>query len=143
MNKLTDKPHLIFLITVPVLILIGFLSGDSVLSVNHYDTYYVISYFDIAILISGILGLIGLLYLIRIKFKKIVSKKLTAAHIVLTFGGSLLGLAMVPFYSTHIWDYQYNQNLTFILRGLLSIILLGQVIFPINLIFGLVKRKGI
>jgi cytochrome c oxidase subunit 1 len=65
MKFLINKPHLIFLLSIPIIMLIGILSGDTALDINVHDTYYIIAYLHIAILISilfGIIGLISILY---------------------------------------------------------------------------------
>ena len=67
MNKLIEKPHLIFLLSIPIIMLIGILSEDAVLDINVHDTYYVIAYLHLAILISILFGIFGIGYWIMLK----------------------------------------------------------------------------
>jgi heme/copper-type cytochrome/quinol oxidase subunit 1 len=62
MNRLIEKPHLIFLRTIPIIMIIGLLSEDAILDINVHDTYYVIGYLHLAILISIVFGIIGCVY---------------------------------------------------------------------------------
>nr|WP_246073353.1 cbb3-type cytochrome c oxidase subunit I [Formosa sediminum] len=53
--------------------LIGILSGDAVLDINVHDTYYVISHFHIATLISILFGIIEIGYWIMNKANRKLS----------------------------------------------------------------------
>ncbi|QDO92496.1 hypothetical protein FNB79_00325 [Formosa sediminum] len=73
MKNLINKPHLIFLLAIPIIMLIGILSGDAVLDINVHDTYYVISHFHIATLISILFGIIEIGYWIMNKANRKLS----------------------------------------------------------------------
>ncbi|WP_199114245.1 hypothetical protein [Snuella sedimenti] len=60
MNKLIEKPHIIFFLGIPVLILVGILCGDAALDVNIHDTYYIIAYIHLTSFISILFGIVGL-----------------------------------------------------------------------------------
>lgn len=62
MNKLIEKPHLIFLLAVPITMTIGMLRGDEVLDINVHDTYFVIAHLHLTILMSILFGIIGMGY---------------------------------------------------------------------------------
>ena len=141
MSKLIDKPHLPFLIAIPIIILIGIFSGDTILDINVHDTYYVISYLHLSIIISILFVIIGIGYWIMLKANRQLSKWLNWTHIGLTFGGALIAWSLTKFYRTKIMEYQYNSNLTLIITLIILLITIGQVIFPINIIYGLIKNK--
>ena len=141
MNKLIAKPHLIFLLTIPILILIGILSGDAVLDINVYDTYYVIAYFHLATLISILFGVIGIGYWIMQKGGRKLSRLLNWTHIGLTFGGTMIVMILAQFYREEIMEYEFNNNLTLVITLIILLIILGQIIFPINIVYGLIKGK--
>ncbi|WP_418603005.1 hypothetical protein [Hwangdonia sp.] len=142
MNKLIEKPHLIFLLAIPIIMLIGILSGDTMLDINIHDTYYVIAYFHLAILISILFGVIGIGYWIMLKSDRKLSKWLNWTHIGLTFGGTFIVWILTKFYRTEIMEYEFNNNLTLIITLILLLMIIGQLIFPINIIYGLIKKKN-
>lgn len=141
MNKLIEKPHLIFFLSIPLIILIGILSGDNTLDINIHDTYFVIAYLHFAILISIIFGLIGFGYWIIQKVNRKLSKWLNRIHIGLTFGGTFLVWFLNKFYRPEIMDYKFNNNLSLIITLIVLIMIAGQLIFPINIIYALTKKK--
>ena len=120
---------------------IGILSGDAVLDINVRDTYYVIAYLHLAILISILFGIIGLGYWIMQKVDRKLSKWLNWTHIGLTFGGTITVWIMTKFYRTEIMEYEFNDNLTSIITLIVLLMIVGQLIFPINIICGLLKKK--
>lgn len=142
MKRLIEKPHLIFLLAIPIIILIGTLSGDAVLDINVHDTYYVIAYLHLAILISILFGIIGIGYWIMLKAGRKLSKLLNWTHIGLTFGGTLVVWILNKFYRAEIMEYKFNDNLTLIITLIILLMIVGQLIFPINIIFGLIKNKN-
>ncbi|MBT0607785.1 cbb3-type cytochrome c oxidase subunit I [Aequorivita echinoideorum] len=142
MNKLIEKPHLIFLLTIPIIMLIGILSRDSVLDINVHDTYYIIAYLHLAILISIFFGIIGIGYWIMLKADRKLSKWLNWTHIGLTFGGTLVVWILTKFYRTEIMEYEFNYNLTLMITLIILLMIVGQLIFPINIIYGLIKKKN-
>ena len=141
MQQLTEKPHLIFFLSIPIIILIGILIGDNVLDINVHDTYFVIAYYLFAILISIIFGIIGFGYWIIQKVDRKLSKWLNCIHIGLTFGGVFFVWILSKLYRPEIMDYKFNNNLSLIITLVVLIIIAGQLIFPINIIYALTKKK--
>ncbi|WP_127138211.1 hypothetical protein [Flagellimonas oceanensis] len=142
MSKLIEKPYLIFLTAIPIILLIGILSGDSILYFNVHGTYLVILYFHLTILISIFFGIIGFGYWIMQKAIRKLSKWLFWTHIGLTFGGTLIILILAQLYREEILEYDFNDNLTLIILLILLLIGIGQILFPINIIYGLTKKKN-
>lgn len=142
MDRLIDKPHLIFLIAIPIIMPIGILSGDAVLDINVHDTYYVIAYLHLATLISILFGIIGIGYWIMQKTNRKLSKWLNWTHVGLTFGGTSVVWILTKFYRTEIMEYEFNNNLTLIITLIILLMIVGQLIFPINIIYGLIKKKN-
>ena len=142
MNQLIKNPHLIFLLAIPIIMLIGLLSGDAELDINVHDTYYVIAYLHLAILISILFGIIGIGYWFMLKANRQLSKWLNLTHIGLTFGGPIVVWILTLFYRTEILEYEFNNNLTVIIILIILLIVLGQLIFPINIIYGFIKKKN-
>ncbi len=121
--------------------LIGILSGDAILDINVHDTYYIIAYLHLAILISILFGIIGIGYWLMLKANRKLSKCLNWAHLGLTFGGTLVVWILTRFNRTEIMDYEFNNNLTLIITLIILLMIIGQLIFPINIIYALIKQK--
>ena len=141
MNKLIEKPHFIFLVSIPIIMLMGIFNKATVLDINISDTYYVIDYLYLTILISMLFGLIGIGYWIMQKTNRKLSNRLNWIHTVLTLGGTLLIWILTKFYQTEIKEYEFNNNLTSSITLIILLVILGQLIFPINIIYGLIKKK--
>lgn len=142
MNKLMEKPHLFFLLAIPIIMLIGILSEDTVLDMNVHDTYYVMAYLHLAILISILFGIIGIGYWFMHKTDRKLSKWLNWIHVGLTFGGTLLVWILTKFYRTELMEYTFNNKLTLMITLIVVLMIVGQLIFPINIIYGLIKKKN-
>jgi heme/copper-type cytochrome/quinol oxidase subunit 1 len=142
MSKLIEKPHLIFLTVIPIIMMIGILSGDSTLYFNVHDTYLVILYFHLTILTSIFFGIIGFGYWIMQKANRKLSKWMCWTHIGLTFGGTWVILILAQLYRERIMEYEFNNNLTLIILLILLLIGIGQLLFPINIIYGLTKKRN-
>lgn len=119
----------------------GILSGDAILDINVHDTYYVIAYFHLAILISILFGIIGLGYWIMQKAGKKLSKGLNWTHIGLTFGETLMVWILTQLYRTDFMEYEFNNILTLVISLIILLMVIGQLIFPINIIYGLIHKK--
>lgn len=122
--------------------MIGILSGDSTLYFNVHDTYLVILYFHLTILTSIFFGIIGFGYWIMQKANRKLSKWMCWTHIGLTFGGTWVILILAQLYRERIMEYEFNNNLTLIILLILLLIGIGQLLFPINIIYGLTKKRN-
>jgi len=139
LNRLIEKPYLLFILSIPIILFSGFLIGDETININIYDTYYVIEYIHLTTLISILFGIIGLGYWIM-KNKKL-SKRLNLIHITLTFGGILLIGILKQFFRESIMEYEFNNKLTITIYLIASISIFGQVIYPINILYRLIKKN--
>jgi hypothetical protein len=142
MGKLINKPHLIFWISIPFIVLSGFISSEEVLDFNIYDTYFVISLLYVNTLIAILFGIIGLGYWIMLKTKRPLSKWMNFFHIILTFGCPILIWILAQFYRESIMEYDFNNNLTFAIYLKAIVAIIGQIIFPVNIIIGLIKKRN-
>ncbi|MFI1745949.1 cbb3-type cytochrome c oxidase subunit I [Thalassobellus sediminis] len=140
MKFLINKPHLSFLLAIPIIMLFGILSGNNVLDINVHDTYYVIAYLHLATLVSILFGIIGIGYWIMLKTNRKLSKWLNLIHITLTFGGIILIWILAQLFRESIMEYNFNNNLTLAIYSIALIIFFVQIIFPINLIKGIIKK---
>ena len=142
MSKLFEKPHIPFLIAIPIVMLIGIVNGDYLLDIHIYDSVYVISHLNLAKLIAILFSLTAIIYWLVSKSNRRLSKRLNCIHITLTFGGILIVGILSQLYRPETMEYQFNENLTLTIILVIILMVCGQLILPINIIRALVKKKG-
>jgi len=125
--------------------MLGF-NANGGIDINIHDTYFVMSNYHFATLISILFGIIGLIYWIVKKVNGNLSKRLNLIHVTLTFGGIFLILILNEFKPKSfeidtLSKYDFNENLEMIVYLISIIIILVQIIFPINIINGIRKRN--
>tara|TARA_R110000765_G_scaffold37526_1_gene83084 strand:+ start:592 stop:1035 length:444 start_codon:yes stop_codon:yes gene_type:complete len=141
-RQIMKKPHLIFWISIPVLVLIGFLNRKEMLDINIYDTYYVFSKTALIIMISALFGFMGLGYYLMLKAKRKLSRWLNLIHVALTVGGILTVWILTQLFRESIMEYQFNNNLTMAIYVLVIITIFAQILYPINLIGAILKPRN-
>tara|TARA_R100000935_G_C2754482_1_gene131044 strand:+ start:231 stop:572 length:342 start_codon:yes stop_codon:yes gene_type:complete len=112
------------------------------LNVNIYDTYFVFSKTDLAILIAILFAVIGLGYWIMLKFNIKLSKRLNLIHIILTFGGILIIWILAQLFREPVMESDFNNILTLVIYLIAFLTILGQLIFPINIINALINKRN-
>ena len=146
MSPIINKPHLIFWISIPILILLAFIHSDNYLDINVYDTMLVISYRHIMYSILILFGILGFGYWLMNRFKFQLSKWLNSIHIIITIGGFLIMLIMALIYREPHNELEnlYSNSLTInsVLVILILIIILGQIIYLINIFIGLLRKRN-
>ncbi len=60
----------------------------------------------------------------------------------LTFGGTIIVYILTKFYRIDITAYEFNNTLSFAITLIILSMIFGQLIFPINIIYGLIKKKN-
>jgi H+/Cl- antiporter ClcA len=141
MLKIIDKPHFLFLpFCIVAFVISKFWYGG--ITINIKDTYYAMSNHDIATLISILFGIIGVVYWIAGKVNGKLSKRLNLIHIALTFGGIILILILNEFFRKSIMEYNFNENLTMLIYLIATVVIIGQILFPINIINGIIKKRN-
>jgi len=142
MKIFIKNPHFIFWPAIPILLFLGFLYQEKYLSINIYDTYYVFSFIDLMYLISAIFLIIGSGYWFMKISHHQLSFWLNVLNISLTFGGLLLIWVLPRVSRNSIRDYNFNNNLTIIIYVCIFAVILGQLLFPFNIIRGLISKKN-
>lgn len=141
MNLLTKRPHIVFLVFAVITFILGF-NANGGIDINIHDTYFVMSNYHFATLISILFGIIGLIYWIVKKVNGNLSKRLNLIHVALTFGGIFLILILNEFFRKSIMEYDFNENLTMVIYLISAVVIFGQIIFPINIIRGIIKTRN-
>lgn len=140
-NGLLTKSHILFFGTTALVLLIGMLYKETEVDLNIYDTYFIIALNQLALFIALYFGIVGLAFWLFHKSKRRLSRWLTLMHLGLTYGGSLVILILYQFYRDDILEYNFNNTLTMIIMVLLLFIIIGQVMVPINLGYGLIRNN--
>lgn len=138
MNKLIEKPHLAFLCAIPAIMLFGILSNGSA-DFNIHATYFIIDHLYLAIIIAIVFLITATGYWLMRKFK--LSKWLNRIHIILTFGGICAVWMLSRLHKFTNTEHSFNDNTTIIIMLIVLLILVGQLIFPINIIYGFINKK--
>ena len=141
MNLLTKRPHIVFLVFAVITFILGF-NANGGIDINIHDTYFVMSNYHFATLISILFGIIGLIYWIVKKVNGNLSKRLNLIHVALTFGGIFLILILNEFFRKSIMEYDFNENLTLVIYLISAVVIFGQIIFPINIISGIIRKRN-
>lgn len=120
--------------------------GLSVIGINRatniqlHDTYYVVALFHVGLMLSIILGVIGLLYWFFRK-KKLIPW-MTFIHVtttILCFVGFMLSDFL--FKEQRVSEYNFYNTVHTILSVLLLISIASQLLFLVNLIVSLIRKK--
>lgn len=139
---------LFFLLFIPIIVLIGLINRQEVLDVNVKDTYYVFKYSDLTILIAIYFCIIGLGYWIIEKTCGKLIQNLNWIHLILTISCLLIIWTLFQFYKEikpgNLVDFiegnRLNENISFAILIITMVFIIGQLLFPINLIITMLKK---
>jgi heme/copper-type cytochrome/quinol oxidase subunit 1 len=139
------KIHYLFWLVSLIILLIGLYDMDETLDINVHDTYFVISHFDIAVILSIVYFIYGFGYwLVQKKFKKRLIKILTIIHSVILIG-SFLAYWIVIYYTRlfatnnfPLFDNYQTINITLVICCILCLIALP--IYITNLAIGIFRK---
>ena len=140
MKKLFKNPHHIFWLSIPIVLLIGIFNPERSVDINVYDTYYIFFLKDLTYLISLIFLITGLGYWLMRKTNRKLSNRLNIIHIILTFGGIILIWILSQLYQDPMQGYNFNNNLTLTIYITIFLVIIGQLLFPVNIIRGLIVK---
>ncbi len=144
MKHLIQKPYYFFWALIPVILLVSFILGDRVYYLNAYDVHQAIPYRELGILIAVVALALGTGYWMVLGRKWKLSIRLNTWHIVLTLAGPIGALLatllkreiVLPVTDVlrYAADTQYNDRLLLVSYALWLVTILGQLVFPVNLI---------
>ncbi|WP_036155256.1 hypothetical protein [Maribacter forsetii] len=143
MKKITQVPHFMFWILIPIILLIGLLKPDKTLDINIHDTYFVIALLHLAVLISIIFGILGLGYWVVIKLNRRLVNWLTIIHLIITVL-SLCLILLIPFFlpesNQGITSLYFDAQVTITLSAVVAVCI--QSLYLINIITALIRKTN-
>lgn len=93
MNQVIFKPYLYFLVFAIIVLVLGRIKPNEVLDINIGDTYYIIKYSHLSILLAIYGIVISVVYFSAEKFQIELNSNLVYAHTFITIGGiALIGI---------------------------------------------------
>ena len=148
-NFISGKPYFLFAVLIPVFLLFSFIIPNETLDVNIHDTYLIIRYFDLVILLSLFYGFLAIIYFILIKLNFSLIKWIVITHTLFTIKGVFLLVLFfqviriikpegIPFFLNPNNFYERINWGIFITS---FIIIITQVLFFINAIYALIKGR--
>jgi heme/copper-type cytochrome/quinol oxidase subunit 1 len=143
-----DRPYVMCWMIIPIVLILGFLAGDTGLDISLHDTYYVIGYRNLTLFCSLILAVSGLIYWLILRNSLRLERKLMSWHLGLLISGLiiLMSIAAITGFMTSSdrismeWSYSYTFILL-IIGGIVSV-MIGSILLVINLLIGLIKIKN-
>lgn len=140
MTILQRLPLLLILLTLVLVVIFRFVFPDMEAILNIHDTYIVFSYKDIVLLWSVYLLLLLLSYALLQYAKLQLFVSLTHWHLGLNFIGivAIMGLQLLCDAPDRSFD---GPNYELYLLIALGIWILAQLLFPINILASIIKRK--
>ena len=152
MKRLFGKPYLFFWGLVPLILLASVLLGDVVYYLNVYDLHQAIPYRELGFLIASVAFALGAGYWMALKRKRRLSTRLNAVHILLTLVGPIGAMLAtllkrdIALPVTDVLQYaadtQYNDRLLLASYALWLATILGQLVFPVNLLRAFRQKAG-
>lgn len=139
MKNIFDKPYLLFLVTIPAILLIGFSNRDSVLDINLYDTYYIIGYAHLTTLLAILFGIVAIEYWVIHRLGLQISPWLKWIHIGSTLGGTLLVFILSQLFKGNSMEFEFNNSLTVLIAWIVLMVILEQIIFLIQMVYVIIK----
>ena len=140
MRNLIHQPYKPIWATIPFIFLFAIIGWNYSIDIPLHDTYYIITVVQISAVISVILFIIGIIDWF-FRERKLITW-MTAFHVSSTIALCILvmiintTLLYFPQINSRIW-YAIKQILNFLVLAAM----LGQILFIVNLVLGLVRKK--
>lgn len=127
--KIFEKPYLIFWGQFILINIIGFFGDEKVSIINIDSSYFVLVSFDVAILLSKIYVVMGIVYFLSSISKVILNERLTQIHTLITSISGIIFLLLLIL---------TESNISLIL--ILLLFCFVQFILITNILIGLIKK---
>ncbi|MBZ4037735.1 hypothetical protein K6T82_23445 [Flavobacterium sp. 17A] len=149
MNYIQNAPHILFLVLIVILLSYGFYRGNEILDINVHDTYFVISWKHLMILISILYGLLALIYFALLKLDFSLINWMTISHVLISIIGLVVLFTLPKFMreslpvdlSAIMENARFNQRIGYAIATSIFALLGAQLLFLINVIYALIKGR--
>lgn len=134
------RPSILFLILTINLLILGFLARDKSLDIQLHEIYLIVSYLNIAFILSLLTSLITLIYLSLEIIGQPIKLRTGYWHCGLFIIGLLIFIIFSQPYPTELFDL--NLRYSNYILGSIIMLLIGSILILISLIvfiFGLTK----
>jgi cytochrome c oxidase subunit I len=139
------RPHIIFVITGCILVVIGILSHNKTTDIHLHDTYFVISQAIVFFTLAGLVFIYAVIYLYFFTIRILLSRILTVLHLF----GVIVSLYILLFYQPDHADISVPRRYIdmnawqkfnwFIVLGV-TLFLIANLCFIVNLIGGILRQ---
>jgi len=146
MKKFIEKPYLIFVGIIPVVLLIGLFGKDEVIDVGIHDTYFIIYYPHVTYLITVLFFCFALGYFLVEKLNGKLIGWMSLLHTIITIFGILTVLFLFSSYGYKLYDdylnYYYPSNIKsylyvgYSLYAFVFSLVFVQLLYIINILIG-------
>ncbi|WP_264553655.1 hypothetical protein [Flavobacterium sp. N2038] len=148
MKYIKNKPYILFLAVIIIVLSFGFYKGSEDIDINIHDTYIIISYKHLAILLSLIYGLFALLYFGLSKMKFTLFSWMTIFHVSVSIIGLfvIFGLSKLIRESepgdmtSFLNNINFNEKIGYGMGFSIVLIIGAQILFLINVTYALIKK---
>lgn len=131
MKQILNKPYQAIWWSIPIILGLSLLGFKNTIDLQMHDTYFVVSYVHIRILIAVVLGITGFVYwLVR---KKRLTNWMTFLHVAITISTLALILIVNLVFQVNEGDLETFKKVNPILLVLVLMALSSQLIFMANL----------
>jgi len=145
-----NKPHFLFVALTLIILTCGFIKPNETFIFNIHDTYFVIKYSDLAIILSLFYGLLSIIYFALIKSSFSLVRWMTILHVVISIIGLILICVLFQLirdiksgdFESLITDMNFNNKIIWSIWISFFNIIGVQILFIINAITAIVKGRS-
>ncbi|HEU4471694.1 MAG TPA: hypothetical protein VFR58_11455 [Flavisolibacter sp.] len=151
--KIKSRPYQLFLLSGLSFLLFSILAlnREGSIDIHVHDTYYIVAHTHVLWILASLSVLLWIIYILTNRF--LFSKFITWLHVAVTisalillswisvFGYQLNGAPKYMDYSSP-WSWKAHSGYSKAVIIIIAVLLTGQILYIVNLLGGIVKRKA-